>query len=351
MNHKEEYYLYFLYLINLIGSLYFFFSLSVKVMIFETFIIFSAMIIPAYLIYSFEKNEKPYFYSIMFFAVMAVNSALIYLLSKIIDSVFMGMLNVLGIYITIMIIPKNIMKRTVKLNVPKQSKMMSKEFEKGIEPLKDVSDKNVFEEKRKPAYLIEELERELEKAEKKHVQEIRRGSNLTKFDLSEEKSILDDPEVIDESEIVIEEIKPTKEKDLHPRNKSKKHVGKVAVKEIENLINEIEKTEEEEYDKLTENEETVIEEIKSTVEKDLHPRKKKKSQKSEINKISLKKVKKFISEVEKAEEDDYDKLTEDDEEIIEEIKPIKDITLQPFKKTVKKPLTSSNNKSSARKRK
>jgi hypothetical protein len=270
MEHKEEYYLYSLFAINLIGIMYYFFKLTPNGMIFESLIIFLATISPIFLIYSFEKEiKKPYMYTLVFFAVMSVNSALIYILTRSIDSAFLGLLNVFGIFLTVMMIP---IKRISKAKSPK--KMINPEFRKGIAPLKEVSDASVSSERKKPEYLIQELERELEKVEKRHLQDQKKSEMIRSFD--EEKSILDDPDVIDESEIVIEEIKPTKEPDLHPLKKSKRHDAKKGIKEITKLIDEIEKAEEEEYDKNDPyaDSEVIIEEIRPTVEKDLKPLKK-----------------------------------------------------------------------------
>lgn len=296
MEQKLLYYLYLLFIANFISHILTLYKLSGMLIIAQSIVLAIIIIGLVYFSYSFEtKKEKPYMETMVFFALITLNSIIVYFLAKKIDSIFIGLLNVAGVYLVTMMIPSSddigntAGVKTAKKNVNK------KEWVEGIEPLKPLklaksynSDMEIpTPPSRKPNYFIEELEREIAKEEAKKKNAFFEEDDLSKKkDLSKEDSIFDDPDVIDESDIVIEEIKPTIEKDLHPvhhKKKAKKHIGK-------KILNEILK-ENEEFDKNDpiEKEDIVIEEI--TPLKDIKLPPLRKSARKPIKKQGRKKTK------------------------------------------------------------
>lgn len=176
MEDELNYYIYLLIISIVITHSFLLNKLSSYALIIESLLFFAILVFSVYLIYSFEKKASDVYQStLIFFAIVALNDIIMYSYTQKILPLLFSFLCILGIYMTILSIPETQISK--KQNTPM-----------------------IYEETGKGDYIFND----------------KMASSKVEID-----DVNDD--VMDESEIVIEEIKPMK--DLNSK-KGKKSVGK-----------------------------------------------------------------------------------------------------------------------------
>lgn len=193
MEDKYKYYSYAIIFLNIIIFSLILNSLKGYLLIVESIIFFAVFFFSLYLMYSLEKGNLLEKLFLIFFAILTINALIIFIFTHNIYSIAISILNLIGLYLVVFSISE---KTDIFSNTKKDSN-------------NDETDYNLGKSS--------ELNKSYEKEKFKQ-------SENTHYLPNEEHDIKDD--LLDESEIVIEEIKPIpdtskekKGKRNKPRNK------------------------------------------------------------------------------------------------------------------------------------
>ena len=189
MEEKYNYYTYAILFLSIVLHSTLFINFSKITVIIQSFIFFGIFLVSTYLMYSLEKGEEVERYLLILFSFSVINGLILFLLLKNLNSILLSILNLAGLYTVIFSIPDK------KINF---------------------SNVNIVEEQTlSPSYnngKSDEINQNFQKNRIQNKQEFTQSLDLLEDD--------------DESDIVIEEIKPiqdtTEKKSKRNKPKSKK---------------------------------------------------------------------------------------------------------------------------------
>lgn len=192
MEQNLKNYLYAIFSINILAHILLILNLAGELQLIETSLLVAIIASSAYMAFLFEAGpRKPYLATMILFTLIVINSIIVYFFSGMFNIAFIALLNVLGIYTTITLIPEKKTKKDLLNEVFEKPKP---NYLQPLHPLKEDEilpiDKEVY------------ADRTLKKFEEDFIDS-------------------DDKEDSEDNQIVVEEIKPAKETKV-----AKKHIPK-----------------------------------------------------------------------------------------------------------------------------
>ncbi|MBR9690215.1 hypothetical protein GOV08_00870, partial [Candidatus Woesearchaeota archaeon] len=132
MRDNLYYYIYTILALNILLHSFFLRRLSDLLFFTQLIALVLFALVSIYFVFSYEVLEsKPYFFTLVFFALVTANSIVVYYISSDISMLFLSLAGIVGVYVTDVIIPHQ-RRPEIQTRVTSKKEALKKEF-KGME--------------------------------------------------------------------------------------------------------------------------------------------------------------------------------------------------------------------------